>query len=534
VPQPPRAALPAPLPAYGPHDRFGRRVHELTFVGQAQEALRLLERYEPVVRLLGDRITLGFLIQGRMYALRASGRREEALAAAGELIELHRAAGARSAQAKAYADLASLLLDVGRLDEGLQALARSEALLEGRPSGDRRAASARSSLAEAARTAGLYEVADVHAQASIEALARLGDDVARFSEMQLGPLLLEWGMGLEHVGRVEDARGRYARSAEISAQWDSAESRLESTEDSRWSRVLLAVAHAKLGRPRLARDLVEDLVPVLRRDGQEQVALLAHLAYGLALRGLGDLAGAARELVAATELCTDATEATRLAILYEREVTDSMAHPGPARGRASAALRAHAEALWRLRGQRLAMLRQARRREELEAERALHRRAATEDPLTGLGNRRRFDQMLGDIDRRGPGSAEPVSLILVDVDNFKAVNDTFSHPIGDAVLQRVARELRRQCRSEDVAVRHGGDEFAVFLRTDLATARGVAERIHGSLHFMAWHEIAVGLRVTTSTGVATLRPGMTGRDLFDAADARLYEAKNGGRNQIAA
>jgi diguanylate cyclase (GGDEF)-like protein len=185
--------------------------------------------------------------------------------------------------------------------------------------------------------------------------------------------------------------------------------------------------------------------------------------------------------------------------------------------------------LWRLRLQRLGMLRQARQREEVEAARARAEQEILRDALTGLGNRRRFDRLLGQIDL---GELRPpLVLLLIDLDHFKAVNDAYSHSAGDRVLREVAAILRAHCRPGEEAVRYAGDEFVLFLRADPEAGREVAERIRLAV---ARAEMLAGARLTVSVGLAVLTDGMTGDDLFRTADERLYAAKWSGRNAIAA
>jgi diguanylate cyclase (GGDEF)-like protein len=184
--------------------------------------------------------------------------------------------------------------------------------------------------------------------------------------------------------------------------------------------------------------------------------------------------------------------------------------------------------LWRMRQQRLAMLRQARQQEEAEAARARAEREVMRDPLTGLGNRRRFDLLLDRIDSGRLGT--PLVLLLVDVDRFKAINDAYSHSVGDRALREVAHILRAHCRAEDIPVRYAGDEFTVFLRGDLTVGREVAERIRAAVDRS---DILPGVRLTVSVGLAALTHGVTGDALFRQADDRLYAAKNSGRNTIA-
>jgi diguanylate cyclase (GGDEF)-like protein len=194
-------------------------------------------------------------------------------------------------------------------------------------------------------------------------------------------------------------------------------------------------------------------------------------------------------------------------------------------------IRYQARELWRQRLQRLGMLRQARQREEQEQARRLAESALMHDALTGLANRRRFDQVMVELDTGR--FAEPAALLLVDVDKFKAVNDTYSHSVGDEVLREVAGVLRAHCRAGDVPIRYAGDEFVVVLQGDLDAARQVADRIRIAVRDAGLEHVAPGLGVSVSIGAAVLDPGMTARDLFDAADTNLYRAKRGGRDQVA-
>ncbi len=158
-------------------------------------------------------------------------------------------------------------------------------------------------------------------------------------------------------------------------------------------------------------------------------------------------------------------------------------------------------------------------------------RMARTDPLTRLGNRRRLDTTLG---RRlaAASSTEPVSVVFADIDRFKAINDTFGHTAGDAVLRFVAEVLRGTCRAGDVVARYGGEEFvAVLPRTDVEGAGRWAERARSALASRLVPEL--GRPVTASFGVAEHRPGEAADELLARADAALYAAKQDGRNRVA-
>jgi diguanylate cyclase (GGDEF)-like protein len=160
-------------------------------------------------------------------------------------------------------------------------------------------------------------------------------------------------------------------------------------------------------------------------------------------------------------------------------------------------------------------------------------RLAIVDSLTGLPNRRRFDEELAAEFVRARRYARVLSLLLVDVDLFKAVNDEYGHPTGDSVLGHLGSLLRSRVRSGDLAARVGGEEFAVLMpETPLAGARVLAEQLRASVERSSMlYEVEI--RVTVSIGCAELEPtDGSGQDLFTRCDGKLYEAKNAGRNRV--
>ncbi len=170
------------------------------------------------------------------------------------------------------------------------------------------------------------------------------------------------------------------------------------------------------------------------------------------------------------------------------------------------------------------------------AERELAELAST-DGLTGLANRRRLDQVLQQEWSRGMRSGKPLSLMMIDVDHFKAFNDRHGHHGGDVALRNVAQTLAATIRRPgDLAARYGGEEFLVVLpETDLAGAKIIAEKIRVAVQSL---RPFAGDRhpVTVSIGIASHRPGsgMKQSQLFDDADKALYQAKHNGRNRIEA
>jgi len=188
-----------------------------------------------------------------------------------------------------------------------------------------------------------------------------------------------------------------------------------------------------------------------------------------------------------------------------------------------------------------ALHREHERRTELETTNTELKAQARQDPLTGLLNRRAFDEQLLQqltLRIRDPHSmAKPMGVIMLDLDKFKNVNDTYGHDAGDAVLVKLSEILRMTTRTEEIVARFGGEEFILLapLTTDEELVIA-AERIRATIELLEV-EIPSGerLRVTASLGVATMSQPRTigdGAQLVKAADEALYEAKELGRNQV--
>jgi diguanylate cyclase (GGDEF)-like protein len=160
---------------------------------------------------------------------------------------------------------------------------------------------------------------------------------------------------------------------------------------------------------------------------------------------------------------------------------------------------------------------------------------AVTDALTGLANRRSFDDELALEWRRAERVGDPLALILADLDDFKQVNDTYGHQLGDEVLRKAGETLGSALRQVDLAARYGGEEFAVIVpETDLDGAVNLAERLRTDL-LKAQVELPDGapLRVTASFGVAVKGELTRPEELIAAADEALYAAKHAGKNRVA-
>jgi diguanylate cyclase len=199
----------------------------------------------------------------------------------------------------------------------------------------------------------------------------------------------------------------------------------------------------------------------------------------------------------------------------------------------------HQTALMRQRAEKLEteLERNSREIVHLKDDLASARRAATTDPLTGLGNRQLFNDVFADEAAHAQAERTPLSLLVCDIDHFKQFNDRYGHQIGDAVLKLVADKLKRSVKGRDTVARYGGEEFVVMLpATSEVDAAGLADQLRTEI---AKSRLVVRNRgrdlgkVTISIGVAELRRTETPDDCFRRADSALYRAKHAGRNRVA-
>lgn len=166
---------------------------------------------------------------------------------------------------------------------------------------------------------------------------------------------------------------------------------------------------------------------------------------------------------------------------------------------------------------------------KLQEAMALLEKLATTDTLTGLKNRRTFEEFLDQEIDLAQRTWMPISLIIVDADHFKNINDTFGHPVGDRYLQQLAEILQANVRKGDLAARYGGEEFVLVLpSTNASGAMVIAEKLRAAVEAAVWQERPL----TASLGVATLSETVTDKaQLLKLADQALYISKQNGRNR---
>jgi diguanylate cyclase len=394
----------------------------------------------------------------------------QALASFEAGLEAFRADGRAQGEAIAYGNVGRALSALGRPDEAIEAFRRSLAIFEGTP--DR-----------------IYRA---------PALARLGTELGR-------------------QGRKEEAERAFA---EALAALERAPAREFEDE------VLTAVARTAIDRGEVERAIphLRRLLDLIPRDEITRRAYETHESLSEALERSGDLEEALhhhREFHRIRLALADSAAAVHVRGLMLRfEVEQARQQEEIFRLRSVELADANAE-LHRVRAQ-------------LEAQNEELLRISIEDPLTGLRNRRFLDLQLAVELQRARRHGRALTVAVCDIDQFKSVNDTYSHGVGDEVLRRVADILARATRGTDLVGRLGGDEFLLALPdTDLAGGKRVATRIVESMAAGGWEGIREGLRVTLSIGLAAFTGEEDGPAIIDSADKTLYRAKSEGRARVA-
>ena len=264
--------------------------------------------------------------------------------------------------------------------------------------------------------------------------------------------------------------------------------------------------------------------------GQEDLAYLAAMRQALAV---GALAAAVLAALLGLVLGTGLSASLRrLTQAVQRMHAGELRQRVDTRGGAEIASLAQAfnrmsEALARsdaeLRSSHATITEQARQLKEL----------SIRDALTGLYNRRHFDESVRQMFEQSRRHRHDLTLVLADIDWFKRINDQYSHAVGDEVLRRVAALLARQIDAAQLLARYGGEEFVLALpETPLREAAALCEQLRASVAAQDWGQVAPGLQVSLSMGLAADAAAGSAPALLEQADAQLYRAKNAGRNRI--
>jgi diguanylate cyclase (GGDEF)-like protein len=508
---------------FGPFDALADLAHGLYLQGACEEAVLSCWESLEVVRGTADLATRRYLHYVAGIALVELGRFTEAIAEGQVLLTEVDPVSEPYWRAKGLALIAEASGAMGEVTRTLDALAEGSFLLAAAPSRAYNHMSASMAVAIALRQLYLFEQADELLMASVHREELLLD----LHVLQEAALLrLHWGAVLDLVGEPEAARRHYLVALQRALWMQRNAEELDHEVMLGMSLMYQAYVWERLGEPELARRLtLSGLATHPQREAKIEMHL-ANLTLGRVHAAAGEFREAREQLAGAAERAQQARRevwsATGLAALADVDESEIGPHPGIAKWRWLA--RELLARIWRDREGRFSALSARIRVRELLEQTDRMGQAVLTDPMTGLGNRRLLVETL----ERAEGE---VSVVFVDIDRFKDVNDTFSHEVGDLVISRIAEILRSHCRAEDVLVRYGGDEFVVLVNGDTTAAGVIAERVLTAVRETRWDEIADGLKVSVSIGLATSLPPT---DAMARADIALYSAKRGGRDQVVA
>lgn len=461
---------------------------------------------DPLERLLAQ-LGLGMLHQ-------RAARYDQALALLRQALDGADRLGERAAQGAVRRALGNVHSEIGEyapaLAEYLHALAADEACGD-----DVARATTLRTIGVVYSKAGDPEQGLLFYRESVALTRALGDDAG------CARTLNNIGINLKNLGRLDESEAALREALALFRGLDSAAGLAGAASN-------LALTLQKRGDLAAAETLQREAIGVARAAGYD-------LALVNAQRGLAEAlldAGRADEALAA------AHDALRTAESMGSRPEQARCHRAlvdvcKARGDAAAAL-AHFESFHSL--ERALFSEESDRKLralQVSYQVAQLARQSGEDPLTGLANRRQLDPRLAEEFASARVRGRPLALALFDLDDFKQVNDRWSHAMGDAVLRAVARLLRAHCRESDLVARYGGEEFAIVLpATDAAGAQVVCDKLRAVIAGYDWNALAPGLRVTSSIGVADDHGVADAEALLAAADALLYTAKRGGKNQV--
>ncbi len=510
-----------PTSEFGPFDLISDWAHAKYLAGYHAEAIHDARCALALVTLTDDSTTVLYLHYTIGVALHELGRPVESAINAQVLLSRVDPVTQPYWRAKALSLLAEAWMRDGEMNRAMDAVAEGSAVLAAHPSEAYNHMSASMAVALALRALYLYEEAERLLMATVRGVDPWADLLVLDEATQL---LLYWGATHELLGRGAEARALYVRAA-------SRARRVQPLAEEREERVLgvrglvyEAFVHERLGEPELAESrLRAALVDYELRD-QLTDGHIARITLARVMAQRGEFDDARAHLQVARRAADQASRyvwsATALATEAEVDELEYGPHPGLDRMRALSQ-----EVLARMvsdRASRFFDIQARNKVRELIAETERMGQQVREDPLTGLGNRRRLVEYVA----RASGV---VSAIFVDIDRFKTVNDRYGHAVGDRVLTVIAGMLLMHCRASDVIVRYGGDEFVVLVEGDPMSATSVAERLHLAIREGDWEVLAEGLAVTASIGVAT---SLAAETVLASADQALYSAKRQGRDQV--
>ncbi|WP_027881180.1 tetratricopeptide repeat-containing diguanylate cyclase [Meiothermus rufus] len=443
------------------------------------------------------------------------GNYEKAMEYFVENYRLHQSQGDLSGQASTLNSIGIICSKNGQLEEGLAYYRQSCALA--RQLGERRLIyMTLSNMGIALKNLGRFDEAEAVLREALEQIGAL-------EHLSRGSVLNNLALVYEHQGRAEEAERLHWQSLEHFRLGKQATGEVE-------ARLCLGRLYLRLGRLEEALILLQEALALAQHTAQKPKQSEAQQALAEVYKQRGSLAQALEHLEAAQRLerqvfneNTD-RRLKNLQISFQveqvRREAELERRKNAELAQAYAELKELHEALREADRQKTLLL------QELE-------RLSLEDALTGLYNRRYLDGRLAEEFHRARRYQHPLSLAIADVDDFKQINDRFSHAVGDVVLRTVARLLRQACRETDLVARYGGEEFVLlFLEASQEQARNVCEKIRLIVAEYPWHTLHPGLRVTLSIGLSSDLSLESPAHLLAEADRNLYQAKRLGKNRV--
>ena len=468
-------------------------------------------------RALGDRAGEAGSLNNLGIALRHQGRHAEALEVLLQSLEIARDLGEPRGAAYPLLNIARTLADLG--DPAEASLRCHEVLALAARTDDRGLeCSAHVQLGEAQLALGRHEAA----LAELHRAWQIAERTANAGDLALA---------MRALGAVHQSLGAFATAAERLHGALALARRQGDPELVCDVLRLLGRNELLQGRPNDALRLLDEALQVALRRGAPLLAAPVHELLAQAHEAAGDLAEALANL-REFQRCRDAMQGQATlrrvhALLWRQQVAGLEREAQSQRD----LVQSLADAL--------AATRQAEQEKaallaEVAAQAEVLQQLAREDGLTQIANRRWFDTQWPRELERARRHAHEVAVAMVDVDDFKRVNDRFGHAVGDEVLRRIARALRENCRSNDLVARYGGEEFVLmFVETGLAGARVTCEKLRALVQAIDWGAVHEGLSpVTVSIGLACWTPEGAPRDVLGAADEALYRAKAEGKNRL--
>lgn len=506
---------------FGPYDELSDIAHQSYIDGYAARAVAMSRAWQTLTRAGGDMTSYRYLLYTESICLQDLGRHEEAVAVARRLLGVTDQNDAVW-RTKALAMVAEASTRQGKHSRAMGALAEADWAMHTVPPGSYGHLSASMAVALALRSVNLYE----HADERLRALQFAEDPIVRLLVVhELTELSAAWAVSLTLVGDDRAAAGHYRRLAGRALNMQRCAREADSPSMTARGEVFEGFALMNLGHLDLATARVR--ATNNRFDNRPELleTQLARLVLARAATAAGAYEGARVLLELSIRDAQSGGRDTWLAMALEALADVDVAQNGdtPAAGIWKAVARGALARLWAEREGRFSALQDRDHIRRLTAETDRMGRVALQDPLTGLGNRRLLVSSLESAKR-------PLSVIFIDVDDFKSINDLHSHAVGDEVLRRIGQILRAQCRGEDVIVRYGGDEFIILTSSDEDRAHTVAERVHQAIRSAGWREVSPGLRVTVSVGVG--QPDGGDESPLVAADIALLSAKRAGRDRV--